>query len=153
MKRPKTAPRFVPRKHSRTAPSRTHRRPESPDPNGDAQDVLVLVPPDLKPDEQDEPAPVMGRSNGTTDSAVAESAQGAFAFDSEETGNGAGDVEPVSPPDGKNDAPGTEETDPPPGPQADAGAAVAENEEAAPGSEETETAQSKGRPKLGWTNI
>ena len=35
----------------------------------------------------------------------------------------------------------------------DAGAAVAENEEAAPGSEDTETAQSKGRPEPGWTNI
>ena len=79
--------------------------------------------------------------------------QGELAFDDNESGNGAGDGKTIAPADGKNDAPETEETDGPPGPQTKAEAAVAENEKAVPGSEATETAQSKDRPKPGWTNI
>ena len=152
VKRPKTAPRFVPRTQAH-GPAPDAVAPESPEPNGDTRDVLVLVPPDAKPDEQVEPAPVNVTTNGSTDSAVAASAQGEFAFHGEDTGNGAGDEKPVASDDGKNDAPGTKETDPLPDPQADAGAAVAENEEPAPENVETGSGQSNGRPKPAWTPI
>ena len=152
VKRPKTAPRFVPRTQAH-GPVPDVSAPESPDPNGDTQDVLAPVSPDPKPDEHHEPAPVMAGTNGAADSAVAGRMQGEFAFDGDNTGNGAGDGEAKACADGKNDAPGTEETEPPPKPQAGVGADVGENEEAAHGSEETETAQSKTRPELGWTNI
>ena len=84
---------------------------------------------------------------------MAPTAQAELAFDGEETGNGAGDGKPVASSEGKSDAVGPKETDPPSGPQTDAGPAVAENEEAVPGSEAAETAQSKARPEPGWTNI
>ena len=152
VKRSKIAPRFVPRTQAH-GPVGDAVAPEPPEANGDKQDVLVLVSPDPKPDEHDEPAPAMAGTNGVADSAVAPGLQGAFAFDGDNTGNSAGDGEPVACGGGKYDAPGTEETDPPPGQQAGTEAAVANKEEAASGSEETETAQSKGRPQLGWTNI
>ena len=148
VKRPKTAPRFVPRTQAH-GPAPDAVAPESPEPNGDTQDDLVLVPPDAKPDEHDEPAPMMAGTNGAADSAVAASVQGAFAFPGEETGNGAGDEKPVASDDGKNGAPGPDEPDP----QADAGAAVAGNEEPAPENKETESGQSNGRPKPAWTPI
>ena len=148
VKRPKTAPRFVPRTQAH-GPVPDTSSPESPEPNGETQDVLELVPPDPDPEEHEEPAPVKVTTNGSTDSAVASSAQGEFAFPGEETGNGPGDEKPVASDDGKNDAPGTDEPDP----QADAGAAVAENEEPAPENVKTESGQSNGRTKPAWTPI
>ena len=79
--------------------------------------------------------------------------QGESVFDGEEIGNGAGDGKSVASSDGKNDAVGPKKTDQLPGLQADAGAAVAENEEPAAGNQETEAAQSNGWAKLGWTPI
>ena len=152
VKRPKTAPRFVPRTQAH-GPVPDAVAPESPEPSGDTRDVLVLVPPDAKPDEQVEPAPVKVTTNGSTDSAVASSAQGEFAFDGEESRNGSGDGEPNASGAGKNDAPVTKETDPLPDPQADAGAAVAGNEEPVPENVETGSGQSNGRPKPAWTPI
>ena len=152
VKRSKIAPRFVPRTQAH-GPVPDTPVPESPEPNGDTQDVSAPVSPDPKPDEHDESVSVMAGTNGVADSAVASGLQGAFAFDGDNTGNSAGDGEPVACGGGKYDAPGTEETDPPPGQQAGTEAAVANKEEAASESEETETAQSKGRPQLGWTNI
>ena len=52
VKRPKTAPRFVPRTQAH-GPAPDASAPESPEPNGDTRDVLVLVPPDPKPDEHE----------------------------------------------------------------------------------------------------
>ena len=109
--------------------------------------------PDPKVDEHGEPAPVMAGKNGAADSAGTRRAQGEFTFDGEETGNAAGDGEAAAPADGTSDAPEVKESDPLPGREAHAKAGFAKNEEAAPGSEETETVQSKGRPKPGWTNI
>ena len=85
VKRPKTAPRFVPRTHAHdTLPDASASEspdpnadvqdalaPQSPEPNKDTRDVLVLVSPDAKPEEQVEPAPVNVTTNGTTDSVVA----------------------------------------------------------------------------------
>ena len=152
VERPKNAPRFVPRTQAH-GPVPDTSAPESPEPHGVTKDVLVLVSPDPKPDEHDEPAPAMAGTNGAADSPVAPGAQGELAFEGEETGNGADDEKPVPVSDGKNDAVEPQESDPPPDPQAEAVDDVAENEEAAAGSEAAETAQSKGRPELGWTNI
>ena len=95
----------------------------------------------------------MAGTSGAADSAGESDLQGEFAFPSEDTGNGAGDGEPNASGAGKNDAPVTKETDPLPDPQADAGAAVAENEEPAPGNKETERGQSSDRLKPAWTPI
>ena len=152
VKRSKIAPRFVPRTQAH-GPVPDTSVPESPEPNGDTQDVSALVSPDPKPDKHDEPEPVMAGTNGVADSAVAPGLQGAFAFDGDNTGNSAGDGEPVACGGGKYDAPVIEEIDPLPDPQADAGAAVAENEESAPEDVETGSGQSNGRPKPAWTPI
>ena len=152
VKRSKIASRFVPaRKAHADVPDAP--APESPDPNARARDAFVLEAPNLNPDAQDEPEPVTAMKNGAADSAVAPEIQGELAFDADESGKDAGDGKTIAPADGKDDAPGAEETDVPPGPQAEAEAGFAENGEAAPESEATETAQPKGRKKLGWTPI
>ena len=150
VKRPKIAPRFVPVQKTHAAEPDAP-APESPVPNAAAQDAFALEPPNLELDAQDEPEPVTATTIGAEDSAVVPEIQGELAFDNEETGTGDG--KPLVSGEGKNNAPGTEETDGPPGPPTKAGAAVAETAEAAPESEATESAPSKGRKKLGWTPI
>ena len=150
VKRPKIAPRFVP-----VTPAHGNDREqaalESENPNAAAQDAFVLEPPNLEPDAQNEPEPVMATTIRPAASAVAPEIQGELAFDGEETGNVSGDGKPVLSGEGKKNASVTEETDGPPRPQAEAGAA--ENGEASPETEAPETAQSKDRTKLGWTPI
>ena len=69
VKRPKTAPRFVPR-------AQAHGPVPDAEANGDTQDVLVPVSLDRKPDEHGEPAPVAAGTNGAADSAGTRREQG-----------------------------------------------------------------------------
>ena len=168
VKRPKNAPRFVPRTHAHgTLPDASASEspdpnadvqdalaPQSPEPNGDTRDVLVLVSPDAKPEEQVEPEPVNVTTNGTTDSAVAASAQGEFAFHGEDTGNGAGDEKPVASGAGKIDAPGADEAGPaarPAGRRRSRG--CRERGTRARKRKRPGRGQSNGRPKPAWTPI
>ena len=153
IKRPKIASRFRARTKKTQAAGPAAPAPESPDPNAAAQDAFVLEPPNLEPDAQDEPAPAMATTIGATDSTVTPEIQAELSFEDDETGNGAGDGKTIPPAEGKDEVPGTEGTDVPTGPKPDAEAGVAETERASPGSEAPETAQSKDRPKLGWTPI
>ena len=137
VKRPKTAPRFVPRTQAH-GPVPDASAPESPEPN---------------PDTQDKPAPVMATTNGAENSAGGPGSQGDLVFADDKPGNGAGDGESVASDDGGNGGASALKTRHLPAPKGDAGDADAENEDPAPGNDEADGGQSSVQAKPGWTPI